>query len=251
MVKQPDIDIIIPNYNKAKYLNQCLDSILSQTYKNWKIYLVDDNSHDDSAKIFKKYENIDNINFFLLKENKGPAFCRNYAIDKSSSEFIAFMDSDDFWPKDKLKKQINEMLKNDYNFTFTDYNFFLNDNEEKIKTVKMPLFLDYKNFILKSSMSTSSIIISRNSLGNVKFKNVDQEDYLFKCDLLKKGETAFNSKDTFVYYRINKNNRSANKLKNLISLWQINKIHNQLNFFTNLKSLFFISINSLKKYGWK
>ena len=251
MVKQPDIDIIIPNYNKAKYLNQCLDSILSQTYKNWKIYLVDDNSHDDSAKIFKKYENIDNINFFLLKENKGPAFCRNYAIDKSSSEFIAFMDSDDFWPKDKLKKQINEMLKNDYNFTFTDYNFFLNDNEGKIKTVKMPLFLDYKNFILKSSMSTSSIIISRNSLGNVKFKNVDQEDYLFKCDLLKKGETAFNSKDTFVFYRINKNNRSANKLKNLVSLWQINKIHNQLNFFANLKSLFFVSINSLKKYGWK
>ena len=251
MVKQPDIDIIIPNYNKAKYLNQCLDSILSQTYKNWKIYLVDDNSHDDSTKIFKRYENIDNINFFLLKENKGPAFCRNYAIDKSSSEFIAFMDSDDFWPKDKLKKQINEMLKNDYNFTFTDYNFFLNDNEEKIKTVKMPLFLDYKNFILKSSMSTSSIIISRNSLGNVRFKNVDQEDYLFKCDLLKKGETAFNSKDTFVYYRINKNNRSANKLKNLVSLWKINKIHNQLNFFTNLKSLFFISINSLKKYGWK
>ena len=251
MVKQPDIDIIIPNYNKAKYLNQCLDSILSQTYKNWKIYLVDDNSHDDSTKILKKYENIDNINFFLLKENKGPAFCRNYAIDKSSSEFIAFMDSDDFWPKDKLKKQINEMLKNDYNFTYTDYNFFFNDNEEKIKTVKMPLFLDYKNFILKSSMSTSSIIISRNSLGNVKFKNVDQEDYLFKCDLLKKGETAFNSKDTFVYYRINKNNRSANKLKNLVSLWQINKIHNQLNFFTNLKSIFFISINSLKKYGWK
>ena len=115
----------------------------------------------------------------------------------------------------------------------------------------MPLFLDYKNFILKSSMSTSSIIISRNSLGNVRFKNVDQEDYLFKCDLLKKGEIAFNSKDTFVYYRINKNNRSANKLKNLVSLWKINKIHNQLNFFTNLKSLFFISINSLKKYGWK
>ena len=115
----------------------------------------------------------------------------------------------------------------------------------------MPLFLDYKNFILKSSMSTSSIIISRNSLGNVRFKDVDQEDYLFKCDLLKKGETAFNSKDTFVYYRINKNNRSANKLKNLVSLWQINKIHNQLNFFTNLKFLFFISINSLKKYGWK
>ena len=231
MVKQPNIDIIIPNYNKAKYLNQCLDSILSQTYKNWKIYLVDDNSNDHSTEILKKYENFDNINFFLLKENKGPAFCRNYAIEKSSSEFLAFMDSDDFWPKDKLKKQINDMLKNDYNFTYTDYNFFFNDNEENIRTVILPFFLDYKNFILKSSMSTSSIIISRNSLGNVRFKKVDQEDYLFKCDLLKKGETAFNVKDTFVYYRINKNNRSANKLKNLVSLWQINKTQNKLNFY--------------------
>ena len=58
----------------------------------------------------------------------------------------------------------------------------------------MPLFLDFKNFILKSSMSTSSIIISRRFLGNVRFKDVEQEDYLFKCDLLKKGETAFQFK---------------------------------------------------------
>ena len=51
MVKQPAIDIIIPNYNKAKYLNQCLDSIISQTYKNWKVYLIDDNSKDNSVEI--------------------------------------------------------------------------------------------------------------------------------------------------------------------------------------------------------
>ena len=57
----------------------------------------------------------------------------------------------------------------------------------------------------------------------------------------------FNSKDTHVFYRINKNNRSANKLKNLVSLWKINKLHNQLSFFANLKSIFFISLNSLKK----
>ena len=62
---------------------------------------------------------------YFLKENKGPSFCRNLGIDKSSSELIAFMDSDDFWPKDKLEKQINCMLKNNYNFTFTDYKFFL------------------------------------------------------------------------------------------------------------------------------
>ena len=66
MVKLPTIDIIIPNYNKAKYLNQCLDSIISQTYKSWKIYLVDDNSTDNSEEIFKKYENL-TISIFFFK----------------------------------------------------------------------------------------------------------------------------------------------------------------------------------------
>ena len=66
MVKLPTIDIIIPNYNKAKYLNQCLDSIISQTYKSWKIYLVDDNSTDNSEEILQKYEKFDNINFFFF-----------------------------------------------------------------------------------------------------------------------------------------------------------------------------------------
>ena len=93
MVKQPTIDIIIPNYNKAKYLNQCLDSILSQTYKSWNIYLVDDNSKDNSKEILQNYQNFDNINLFFLKENRGPSYCRNLGIEKSSSEFIAFIDA--------------------------------------------------------------------------------------------------------------------------------------------------------------
>ena len=251
MVKQPAIDIIIPNYNKAKYLNQCLDSIVSQTYKSWNIYLVDDNSKDNSREILQNYQNFDNINLFFLKENKGPSFCRNLGIDKSSSELIAFMDSDDFWPKDKLEKQINCMLKNNYNFTFTDYKFFFNGETQNIKTINLPLVIDFKNFILNSSMSTSSIIISRKILGNIEFKQVDQEDYLFKCDLLKKVGQAFNTKDAYVYYRISKNNRSSSKLKNIYSLWNINKTQNKLGFLTNLKSLIFVSINSFKKYGWK
>ena len=96
-------------------------------------------------------------------------------------------------------------------------------------------------------MSTSSIIISRKTLGNIRFKDVEQEDYLFKCDLLKNGETAFKVKDTHVFYRINFNNRSSNKLKNILSVWKINKLQNKLSFFANLKSIFFISLNFFKK----
>ena len=67
MVNSPAIDIIIPNYNKANFLEECLNSVISQTYKNWKIYLVDDNSNDHSQKILKKFEKINNFFFINIQ----------------------------------------------------------------------------------------------------------------------------------------------------------------------------------------
>ena len=139
------------------------------------------------------------------------------------------------------------MLKNDYSFTYTNYYYFYRDNEKNIKLVDLPLFLDFKNFLLQSSMSTSSIIISRKTLGNIRFKDVEQEDYLFKCDLLKNGETAFKVKDTHVFYRINFNNRSSNKLKNILSVWKINKLQNKLSFFCKFKVYIFHKFKFFKK----
>ncbi len=251
MVNQPTIDIIIPNFNKAKYLNQCLNSIISQTYKNWKIFLIDDNSKDNSKNILKQFEGNKNIEIFYLDENKGPSFCRNIGLEKSSSELIAFMDSDDIWPENKLEKQINEMLKNNYNFTYTDFYFFFENNQSKKKRAELPDLFDYKHFLKHSSMSTSSIILKRKILKDILFKNVKHEDYLFKCDLLRNGELAHNVKDTYVFYRIEENNRSSNKLRNFHNLWKINKEENNLNFFSNLLSVISISYHSLKKYGWK
>ena len=82
------------------------------------------------------------------------------------------------------------------------------------------------------------------------FKDIKHEDYLFKCDLLK-DITAINIKNTFVYYRINKGNRSSNKFSNLINLWKINKRYNGLSYLENMISILSISINSIKNYGWK
>ena len=109
--KQPKIDIIIPNYNKGMYLSASINSVINQTYKNWKLYIIDDNSHDDSKRILKRYKKKAKINIFFLKNNKGPGFCRNLGISKSKSQYVAFLDSDDYWPKNKLNSQIKYMLK--------------------------------------------------------------------------------------------------------------------------------------------
>ena len=250
MKNLPNIDIIIPNYNKGNYLKECLDSVLNQTYNNWNAYVIDDSSNDLSKDVLKNYNNEDKIKIIQLKENSGPYYCRNLGIENSNSEYIAFLDSDDYWPENKLEVQIKEMIDNQYDFSYTDFKFFYNNNK-KFKKTNLPKIYDFKKFIAKSTMSTSSILIKRSIINQINFKNVKHEDYLFKCDLLKKGNLSFKVLDTFVYYRINNENRSSNKISNLINLWKINSLYNDLDFINNIKSVLSICINSLKTYGWK
>ena len=127
----PWVDVIITNFNKAKFLEECINSVIHQTYKNWKLYIIDDSSSDDSLKIINKFSKLENINIIKLSKNKGPSFCRNYGMRVSKSKYISFLDSDDKWTSEKLSKQIDFMEKNNYYFTYTDYTPFFEKNKKK------------------------------------------------------------------------------------------------------------------------
>ena len=249
------VDIIMPNYNKSEFLNEAINSVLSQSYKNWKLYIIDDHSSDNSSRILKKYRKNKKIKIFFLEKNRGPSFCRNFGLKKSNSKFIAFLDSDDYWKKNKLKNQINFMIKKNYPFTFTDYIPILQTkNYEKIlKRTNIVDTFNFQSFIKNSSINTSTIIIDRKYLRNLRFRNLDLlEDYVFKCELMKKTKINFKKfSDASAVYRIIKKSRSSKKISNICNLWRFNKIYNKLGFLQNLSSIFFISFNSFKKYGFK
>jgi teichuronic acid biosynthesis glycosyltransferase TuaG len=251
MISNINIDIIIPNYNKSQYLEECINSVVSQTFKNWKLYIVDDFSTDNSLQVIEKYNTLNNINIIKLKKNKGPAFCRNLGVRISSSPYISFLDSDDLWVKNKLEKQIIFMIKNKFSFTFSDYYWFKNINSKDYKSTQISNSLSFREFLNNSSINSSTMILKRDIIKNTRFKNVNHEDYLFKCDILRSGVVAYKINDKLAYYRIIKTSRSSNKFVNLFYLWKINSKYNKLNFFKNLISVISISINSLKKYGFK
>ena len=100
------VDIIMPNYNKGEYLEKSIKSVINQTYKFWKLYLIDDNSTDKSISILKNYKKEKRIKIILLKKNKGPSYCRNIGLKLSKSNLICFLDSDDFWYPKKIEKQL-------------------------------------------------------------------------------------------------------------------------------------------------
>ena len=122
--KKIKVDIILPNFNSADYIKETIKSILNQSFKNWNLIIVDDCSDAKTKKILRKFSKNKKIKIFWLKKNKGAGFCRNYAIKKSKASYIAFIDSDDIWKKEKLETQIRFMERNNYFFTYTHYETF-------------------------------------------------------------------------------------------------------------------------------
>ena len=242
------IDIVLPNFNSSKFLNQTLKSILEQTYKNWRLVIIDDCSDLKTINILKKYIKDKRIKIFWLKKNKGAGFCRNYAIKKTKSPYIAFIDSDDIWKKNKLKNQINFMTKNNYSFTYTYYETF----GERKKIIIPPLKFNFLSFIHNTSIATSTMMIKRSEIKNIKFTNTKIcEDYFFKCKLLKKVNYAFCLNKFLTKYRVRKDSLQSNVIRNFFWIWKINKDYNKLNLLENFFSLLHISINSIKKYNGK
>lgn len=106
------VSIIIPAYNCESYIHKCIETVISQSYKNIEIIIINDGSLDKTEEIIKKYLEVDNRIRYIKQKNSGPSVARNNGIEKSSGEYLMFIDSDDtvnsFYVEKLLKKIINE-----------------------------------------------------------------------------------------------------------------------------------------------
>ena len=244
------VEIILPNYNSENYLEETIESVLNQTFKDWRLTIIDGNSNIETQKILEKYNSYKRINIVKLKKNKKAGFCRNLAIRNSESDYIAFIDSDDIWEKEKLSKQLDFMDKNKYYFTYTSYQPF--KSTKNLSVIKPLKYFDYNKFTKNTSIATSTMIIKKSIIGNTKFSNTTIcEDYFFKCQILKKVKYAYCLSENLMRYRIRKRSLQSNKMRNIYWIWYINKNYNKMNLLRNLLSIFLISLNSLKRYGFK
>lgn len=251
MLENKSVDIILPNFNSAKEINHTLKSIYDQTFKRWNLFIIDDNSNKETKEILKRIDN-EKIKIIWLKKNKGQGFCRNFAIRYyCKSEYIAFIDSDDIWKKNKLEEQLKFMEKNNYDFTYTYYEVVkFNGTKELIKKIKIPRKLGFDQFIKNTSIATSSMII-RNYLAKRSFftKAKSCDDYYFKCSLLRKISFAYCLEKILLSYRIRSDSIQSSKLRNVYWVWKINRERNKLSLIKSLVSIIYISYNSLRKYG--
>lgn len=220
------VSIITPMYNAEKYVESTIQSVLSQTYENWEMIIVNDCSTDNSLDIAERYSKKDaRIKIFNHEHNKGISATRNEGISNAKGRYIAFVDSDDIWKKDKLKKQIAFMKDNNYDFTYTVCELINEVGTPLNKILKIRIFANFKDLLKSNYIVCSSVIIDTRKI-NVYVPDVKHEDYATWLRILKNGHTAYALNNMLVEYRIRKFSVSANKIKSFS--WVFNIYRNYL-----------------------
>ena len=247
---EPLVSIITPNYNCGKYITETIKSVLDQSYRNWEMLIIDDCSTDESRVIIKKFILKDSrIKLIKMKKNGGAALCRNKGIELSKGKYVAFLDSDDLWIKEKLEKQIEFMEKYCIDFSYSQYTH-IDENGESLKIrSRIPKSLSYKKMLFHCYTGCLTVIYNQETLGKVYGPNIlKSNDYGLFLQVLKKAKKARGIKENFAYYRIRKNSISRNKWKKIKPhLYLLNTIE-KINIFV---SLFLIFTNILIKKIYK
>lgn len=240
------ISVIMPAFNSSKYIHEAINSVLSQTYSNWELIVIDDCSTDGTVDIVREYmHDKSNIRILCLSENKGPGYCRNYGIKHAKGEYIAFLDSDDIWKATKLERQINIVEKGKYQFVCTARECF---SEEKfIGKIDVPNVIDYGLIQKNNYINCSSVLIKKDLLLQFDESRNLHEDYLLWLNIMKNDILAYGIQEVLLLYRISKKSITANKLKSIIMTFKTYDEH----FNSKLKSILYLFRNviiSIKKY---
>lgn len=248
--KEKLVSIITPVYNSEKFIEDTIKSVLNQTYKNWEMLLVDDCSTDKSENIIKKYEKQDKrIKYIKLKENSGAAIARNKALKESKGRFIAYLDADDLWHKNKLEKQIEFMSKNDYAFTCTDYEK-IDEQGNALKIIKIPKKVNYNLFLKNTIIQTVGVMVDTKITGKeiLVMPNIRRrQDAATWCQLLKGGYDCCEVPETLSYYRSVSNSLSSNKLKAAKMNWHWYRKIEKLSLIKTIYCFMGYAFNAIKK----
>lgn len=219
------VSIVTPSYNSSKYIKQTIQSVLSQTYENWELIVVDDCSTDNSVEIIKEFAvNNSKIRLLEFQINKGAAEARNAAITMAKGEFIAFLDSDDIWKPFKLEQQIN-FMGNELDFTFTAYELideFGSKLNQQVDINQVGSF-DYEDMLKKkATLGCSTVIVRSSGFSDISMPPLRTgQDYALWLKLLKTGKKAYVLSEILGQYRILSNSISRNKFKKALRQWQI------------------------------
>ncbi|MBQ9297865.1 MAG: glycosyltransferase family 2 protein [Clostridia bacterium] len=239
------VSVVIPMHNSSKHIEECIDSVINQTYKNIEIIVVDDKSSDNSISIVKN-KNDDRIKLIELKENVGAAKARNKGIENAPGDYICFLDSDDYWKEDKLEKQVKFMEGNDYTFVYGGYAYL---KKGRMRTAHVPKSMNYKQLLKNHAIFTSTVMLNMEHLKKEQIYMPDikrGQDMATWWHILKNGITAYGIAEVISIYRVGEKSLSSNKFKAVRRTWNLFKTED-INIFKRIYLFFCYIFNAIKR----
>lgn len=243
------VSIITPSYNSSKFVSQTIRSIISQTYQNWELLIIDDCSKDNSVEIIKKFADNDERIFLLQnKTNSGAAISRNRGIEKSTGKYIAFLDSDDIWEKDKLYVQMSIMIRDDLALSHTSY-YLMNFKGVFLKNISVKELSSYNDLLKCNYIFCSTVMINVDKFKNIKMPNIRRrQDWALWLTLLKNTNyKAVGINKALCGYRITNDSLSSNKFKLIKYNYFIYRKVMKFNFFKTVFYFFRFFIYHFRK----
>ena len=241
--------IIIPYYKKKNYIKKTIKSALNQSYKNLEIILIyDDPDKKDLFFLKKNYSKNKKIRIIENKKNIGAGMSRNLGMKAAKGKFIAFLDADDEWKKNKLRTQINFMLKNKISVSHTSYQIINEKNVVIGRRIAKNFF--NRNDLLKScDIGLSTVILKKKIYNkNCKFSKLKtKEDFIFWLKILNKDHKIYGLNRNLTIWKKTENSLSSSAYQKLKDGFYVYYNYMNFNFFKSIIYLTYLSFNYIKK----
>lgn len=242
------ISIIMPAYKSMSTISSSINSVLAQSYTEWELIIIDDGKNAGIEKLINQYSD---PRIILIQNiyQKGAAGARNSGIRFSRGRYLAFLDSDDLWHREKLKTQIEFMRHTGACFTYTDYYMF-KDNYSPRLLISPNDSISYKDLIKKCDIGCLTVMLDKHKIPNISFPIIPKEDYALWLDILAKDIIAYRVPQALCYYRVSSTSISNNKRKEILKQWNILKKQN-LPFPTRIICIITYIISGIYKHHFR
>jgi len=249
-MNKPCVSIITANHNSEKFISDTIKSVQAQSFKDWEMIIIDDNSSDDGVKIIQRFcEEDERIKLLKNENNLGPAKTRNKGLDIAQGRYICFLDSDDLWYEPFLQTSVDYLIEHNVGFVFSSYDRKNEDMSEDKGTFYVPEQVSYDDLLKTCPISCLTAMYDTKFTGKVFMPDIlKRQDFGLWLSILKKIPLAYGLKTPMAIYRIRESSVSRNKFHAAKYQWIIYRDVEKLTLFKSIASLCQWAYFGFRKY---
>lgn len=215
------VSIITPAYRCGGVVGETIQSVLDQTYPHWEMLIVEDCSPDNTREVLREWTTVDpRVRLIEQPKNGGPAIARNAGLECARGRWIAFLDSDDLWLPQKLERSIAFAEAYQAPLVFTGFRRIPAKGGEVGRYIGVPRILSYRQLLGNTAIATSTVLLDRRIVGEIRMRETYYDDLDCWLQLLKSGRIAHGLDEDLMRYRVMDQSVSRDKRNSAAKVWR-------------------------------